>query len=145
MAMREKIAILEGVRTPMGKAGGILKKVPADFLGVCVLKEAMRNSLISPKEVDEVIIGNVAQPANAANIARVIALKAGLGVDVPAYTVHRNCASGMQAITNACESIMCGRAKIVAAGGTESMSNIPLFFNEKMKAFIENLMQANTL
>ena len=98
--------------------------------------EVLQRSGCSPELVDEVIFGNIGQPAEATNIARVIALRAGVGADKPAYTVQRNCASGMQAITSAAEKILTGQARVVLAGGTESMSQIPvqypLAFNEWM-------------
>ena len=91
------------------------------------------------------ILGNVAQPATAANISRVASLKAGLPVSVPAYTVHRNCASGMESITTAANKILAGEAEIIIAGGTESMSNIPFLFNRKMTDFFKNLQKARSL
>ncbi len=127
--MKERIAIVDGVRTPFSKAGGALKKISADDLGAIPVKELLFRLNWNPSEIDEVIIGNVAQPANAANIARVIALKAGISKTVPAYTVHRNCASGMESITSAANKILAGEADVILAGGTESMSNIPLLYN----------------
>ena len=75
------------------------------------------------------IFGNVAQPPEAANIARVIALNAGIPQEIPAYTVHRNCASGFEAITSAYEKMASGEGDTFIVGGTESMSNIPLLFS----------------
>ncbi|HLD76586.1 MAG TPA: acetyl-CoA C-acyltransferase, partial [Rickettsiales bacterium] len=95
--------------------------------------------------IDEVIIGNVAQPADSANIARVIALKAGLPESIPAFTVHRNCASGMEAMTTAMSKIQNGEHQIVLAGGVESMSNIPLFYGKKMTQLFSDLFKAKTL
>lgn len=142
--MRERMAILDGVRTPMGKASGVLRDVAADDLGAFVVREVMARTGVDPHRVDELIFGNVAQPAHAANIARVIALKAGLPIPVPAYTVHRNCASGMESITTAANKITAGEAKIIVAGGTESMSQIPLLYNKPMTRFFENLSKAKT-
>ena len=127
--MKERIAIVDGVRTPFSKAGGALKKISADDLGAIPVKELLFRLNWNPSEIDEVIIGNVAQPANAANIARVIALKAGIPKTVPAYTVHRNCGSGMASVTSAANKILAGEADFILAGGTESMSNIPLIYN----------------
>jgi len=87
----------------------------------------------------------VAQPAHCANIARIIALKAGVPTTVPAVTVHRNCASGMEAVTTAAERLLSGRAKFILAGGTESMSNIPLLYGAKMTALFASLMKAKRL
>ena len=143
--MKERIAIIAGFRSPMGKAGGAMKNLTAHDLGARIVKEVLIRSKVDPKQIDEVIIGNVAQPAEAANIARVIALKAGIPESVPAFTVHRNCASGMEAMTTATSKILNGEAEIILAGGVESMSNIPLFFGKKMTALFANLMKAKTL
>jgi len=142
--VKERIAIIDGIRSPMAKAGTVLKDTPADDLGAAVVREVMNRGGVAPGEIDEVIIGNVAQPANAANISRVIALKAGLPIEVPAYTVHRNCASGMESITDAATKISAGRGSVYLAGGVESMSNIPLLFNREYTAFINRLMRAKT-
>ncbi len=143
--MKERIAIIAGYRSPMGKAGGVLKNLTAHDLGARILKEIVIRSQVDLNKIDEVIIGNVAQPAEAANIARVIALKAGLPESIPAFTVHRNCASGMEAFTLAATKILNGDAEIIVAGGVESMSNIPLFFNKKMTGFFEKLFKSKTL
>ncbi len=143
--MKERIAIIAGFRSPMGKAGGALKNLTAHDLGARIAREVVIRSKIDPNLIDEVIVGNVAQPAEAANIARVIALKAGLPEKIPAYTVHRNCASGMESMTSAATKILMGEAEIILAGGVESMSNIPLFYNKKMTALFANLFKAKTL
>lgn len=143
--MQERIAIIGGIRTPFCKAGGALKNVVADDLAAKIVKELIIRTGIDVNKIDEVIIGNVAQPANATNIARVIALKAGLPKSIPAYTVQRNCASGMEAITSATNKILAGEAEIIIAGGTESMSNIPLFFGKKMTNLFTNLFKARNL
>ena len=143
--MNERIAIIDGIRTPLTKAGDILKSVSADGLGVTVVKEILARTEIDPKLIDEVVIGNVAQPANAANIARVIAIKAGIPIATPAMTVHRNCASGFEAITTSATKLLANQSNIIVAGGTESMSNIPLLYNAKMTSFFENLMKAKSL
>ena len=124
--MSRRVAILDGIRTPFCKAGGVFASVQADDLATGVIKQLLLRTGVDGQEIDEVIIGNVAQPAHAANIARVIALKAGLPTSTPCHTVHRNCASGMQSITAGAAEILAGRADLVLAGGTESMSNVPL-------------------
>jgi acetyl-CoA C-acetyltransferase/acetyl-CoA acyltransferase len=142
--MKERMALIGGYRTPMDKAGGKLKDISADDLAVHVVKETILRTGMDTGLIDELIFGNVAQPANAANIARVIALKSGLPINVPAYTVHRNCASGMESITTAANKIIAGEADIIIAGGTESMSNIPFLFNKKMTDFFKELAKAKT-
>ncbi|HTP60002.1 MAG TPA: thiolase family protein [Spirochaetia bacterium] len=143
--MRERIAVIDGVRTPMAKAGTVLKDSPADDLAAFVVREVLARAQIPAREIDEVVIGNVAQPANAANIARVIALKAGLPASVPAFTVHRNCASGMESITTAALKILSGYGKVFIAGGVESMSNIPLLFPKEYAEFAGRLSRSRTL
>jgi acetyl-CoA C-acetyltransferase/acetyl-CoA acyltransferase len=125
------IAILEGVRTPFAKAFGPLASVPAQDLGRIAAGEALRRAGVRPDAVDQVVFGNVATPADAANVARVIALTTGIPQDRIAHTVHRNCASGMEAITTATQLIRLGEARVVLAGGTESMSLIPLLYNRE--------------
>ena len=142
--MKERIAVVSGIRTPMAKAGTVLKNTSADDLGTAVVRDVVNRSAVDPSEIDEVIIGNVAQPAHAANISRVIALKAGLPVNVPAHTVHRNCASGMESITQAAMRISAGMGDVFVAGGVESMSNIPLFFNAEYSDFMTRLSRAKT-
>ncbi len=135
--MSSRLAIVDGTRTPFCKAGGKLKSVQADDLGAFAVKELLARTGFPAGEIDEMIFGNVAQPIHAANIARVIALKAGLPVDLPAYTVHRNCASGMQAFTSA--------TGVAVVGGTESMSNIPLLYGSHMTELFYHLNRAKTL
>ncbi len=126
----------------MAKAGTALCALNAVDLGVHVTREIVSRGHIKPEEVDEIIFGNVAQPMDAINIARVIAVKAGLPVDKPAFTVQRNCGSGMQSITSAADMIQAGRGSVVLAGGTESMSNIPLIFNRGYTDFISALWKS---
>src|SRR4051812_22420923 len=95
------IAIVEGVRTPFAKAFGTLASVPAQELGRLATQGVLQRADLRPDQIDQVIFGNVALPADAANIGRVIALLAGIPQDRIAHTVQRNCASGMEAITNA--------------------------------------------
>ncbi len=143
--MKERMAIIEGVRTPIAKAGGKFKDLQAETLGARVVQEAVLRSGLEYSDYDEVIIGNVAQPTHAANVARVIALKAGFSDSTIAYTVHRNCASGMESITSATEKILAGSGSIYLCGGVESMSNVPLLFGTQMKNFLETLSRAKTM
>jgi acetyl-CoA acetyltransferase family protein len=138
------IAIVEGVRTPFAKAFGALAGVPAQELGRIAVVELLRRASARPDVVDQVIFGNVAPPAEAANIARVIALTAGVPRDRIAHTVQRNCASGMEAITEAAQLIQLGEAKAVVAGGTESMSRIPLIYNAEATELYMRLARAKT-
>jgi acetyl-CoA C-acetyltransferase/acetyl-CoA acyltransferase len=138
------IAILDGVRTPFTRAGGPLAEVPAQELGRVVVKELLGRTGAGPDQVDQVVFGNVATPADATNIARVIALQSGIPKDRVAHTVQRNCASGLEAITTAAQLVALGEAKIVIAGGTESMSRIPLLYNEEAARQFARLARAKT-
>jgi acetyl-CoA C-acetyltransferase len=123
--MTKEIVIVDGVRTPIGNFGGALKDVTAHKLGEIVVRELMKRTNLDPNLVDEVVYGSVGQYSDATNVARVISLMSGLPIRVPAYTVARNCASGLQAIVNAAQEIMCGEAEIVVTGGVENMSRAP--------------------
>lgn len=140
------VVIVDGVRTPIGNFGGALRDVTAHKMGEIVVRELLSRTGLEPASVEEVIFGCVGQYSDAANIARVISLFAGLPVNVPAYTVQRNCASGMQAIINAYQNIACGDADIQIAGGTESMSQSP-YVNRNMRfgARLKNSVMIDSL
>ena len=140
--MKERIAIIEGLRTPFCKAGGVFKDWEAEDLGAFVVKELLDRVEVSPNEIDELIFGNVLQPPHASNIARVVAFKGGLPVKVPAFTVNRNCASGLEAITTSANEIWNGEAAIIVAGGTESMSNFPVLFGKQMREWLREFSKA---
>jgi acetyl-CoA acyltransferase len=137
-----RVAVVSAARTPFTKAGTVLKRVPAQDLGRIALREALERASVLPEDVDEVIFGNIAQPPEATNIARAVALQAGIPPRVPAYTVNRNCGSALQAVADAALRIREGTARIVAAGGTESMSRIPLFFPESAAAKFARVARA---
>lgn len=141
---KERIAIISGVRTPFCKANGTFKDFDADDLGAIVIREAAAQAKFPVQMIDEVIMGNVMQPTNATNIARVAAIKAGLPENIPAFTVNRNCSSGMEAVITAANKIRLGDAEIVLAGGMESMSNFPVLFPKKMKDFLLKVSKAKT-
>lgn len=138
----ERIAIVNGIRSPIAKAYGKLNHVSVDSLAAIIAKELVLKTGIDYKEFDEVIIGNVSQPVGSANVARVIASLAGFPESTPAYTVHRNCASGMQSISSAIEKIHAKQGEIYLVGGVESMSNIPVLFSNKFKDLLMNLNEA---
>jgi acetyl-CoA acetyltransferase family protein len=124
-----RLVVVDGVRTPFARMGTDLARMGADELGRIAVNALLTRTGLDPKLIDEVIFGCVGQPAEAANVGRVIALRAGIPEHVPAITVHRNCASGCEAITQAYEKMAAGRGSIFVVGGTESMSQIPLLFN----------------
>lgn len=139
------VAVLGGLRTPWAKAGTALKDVHASELGRATAEELLLRLGVSFDQVEEVIFGNVAQPADSANIARVIALRLGLRTETPACTVQRNCASAMEAVTQAFDKIRFGQRDLVLAGGIESMSNIPLLFPESYGRKLVRVMRSRSL
>src|SRR5690625_1075553 len=118
--------IVGSVRTAVGKLGGTLQDVTVDLLAEKVIRELMERTSKDIK-VDEVILGQAKQSADTSNLARLAALRADLPVEVPGYTVHRQCASGLQAINNADMQIRLGLSDVVIAGGAESMSTTPYY------------------
>lgn len=132
------LKVLGGIRTPFAKAFGAFDSLEADALGKAALTGALASLQLSPEKIDEVVFGNVATPVHAANIARVIALESGVPMDRPAHTVSRNCASGMESIVAAWHAIDEGRAAVIAAGGVESMSNIPFQYNKQFQEWMIN-------
>ncbi|HAM41486.1 MAG: acetyl-CoA acetyltransferase [Omnitrophica WOR_2 bacterium RIFCSPLOWO2_02_FULL_63_16] len=123
--MSTQVVIVEGLRTPQGVFGGALKSFTAQRLGELVIRELLTRTRVRPDTIEEVVFGCVGQTSDAPNVARVIALLAGLPNRVPAYTVQRNCASGLQAVINAYQNILCGERDVQIAGGTECMSAAP--------------------
>ncbi|MBS7525272.1 thiolase family protein [Fusibacter paucivorans] len=124
--MRE-VVVVEALRTPIGKLGGTLGGMSAEALTSIVIDGVVKATGIHKSEIDEVICGQAKQSTDAPNIARVASLMSDLPIDMPAYTVHRQCASGMQAILNAMMQIQTGLSDIVIAAGVESMSTAPFY------------------
>ncbi|MFE4046814.1 thiolase family protein [Priestia sp. YIM B13490] len=122
--------IVESVRTPIGKLGGALSNVLVDFLAAKVIKEVVNRSELDPGLVDEVILGQAKQNADSSNLARLALLRAELPVQIPGYTLHRQCGSGLQAINNADIQIKLGLSDVVIAGGAESMSTAPYYIRQ---------------
>ena len=123
----KEVVIVESVRTAIGKLGGSLMTQTADYLGAVVLKELLARTQIDPNEVDEVILGQAKQSADQSNVARLASLRADIPLEVPGYTVHRQCGSGLQSINNAAQQIALGLSDVIIAGGTESMSTAPYY------------------
>jgi len=121
----KEVVIVDAVRTPVGNHGGMLRDFDATTLAQIVMKAVLERTKIDPAIISEVIFGCVFQSSDAPNVARVAALKAGIPKEVPAYTVARNCDSGMDAIVNAWRGIQVGDGDVYLVGGVESMSNIP--------------------
>lgn len=130
--MKQKVYVIDGARTPFLKA----KSKPGPFSGgdlaVACSRALVARQKFAPTAFDEVIVGAAMPSADEANIGRVVALRVGCGDKVPAWTVMRNCASGMQALDSACANILAGRSHLVLAGGTDAMSHAPLLFGPAM-------------
>ena len=144
--MLRDVFIVEGFRTPFCKFGTDLADEPIAHLGVSPAKAIFASTGIDPSCVDEVIFGCCMQPGNTiGNIARVIGVRSGVPITSPAMTVHRNCASGFEAITYACDKAAAGKGDVFLVGGVESMSQAPfLYSREATKKFI-NLSRSKTL
>jgi len=136
--------IIAGIRTPFCRMGSDFDGLGADDLGRYACTALLLRTGIDPALIDEVIFGCVAQPADAANVARVIALRSGIPQHIPAATVHRNCASGMEAITSAHQRMMAGMGDLFLVGGTESMSSVPMMFSHAAALKFGELAKAKT-
>ena len=121
------VYILSAVRTPVGRYGGSLAAFSAPDLGVVAARAALERAGVLPEQVNEVIFGHARQAGNGPNPARQIAVRAGIPVEVPAYTVNQACASGLKAIALGYDQIVLGRAEVVLAGGVEAMSRVPYY------------------
>ena len=138
------VYLVDGKRTPQVKAGTELKEIAAPYLGHYLIRHLMDKYAIPNDMIDEVIVGNTGTPAKYPNVGRVIALEAGLNKKTSGYSVHRNCASGMEALSQAYVKIASGRSELLFAGGVESMSQMPLMFNKEMTEFFAQMMKAKS-
>lgn len=121
----KEVVIVSAVRTAIGKYGGTLKDVSAVDLGSIVIKEALNRAGIKPELVNEVIMGNVIQAGLGQSPARQAAVKAGLPVEIPSFTINKVCGSGLRAVSLAAQMIKAGDADVIVAGGMENMSAAP--------------------
>jgi len=119
------VVIVAAVRTAIGSFGGALSKLSAVQIGTIAAKEAIKRSGVKPELIQDAIIGNVIQAGLGQNVARQVAIYAGMSDESTAFTLNMVCGSGLRAVSMAAQTIMCGDADIVLAGGTESMSNAP--------------------
>ena len=124
------VVITSAVRTAIGNLGGTLKNIAPEDMTKVVIERAIEKSQIEKTQIEEVVIGQTKQTTDAPNIARVASLKAGIPEEVPGYTVHRQCSSGMQAIINASWQIQAGYGGVILAGGVESMSTAPYYIRK---------------
>jgi acetyl-CoA C-acetyltransferase len=123
----EEVVLVSGCRTPIGRLGGAFQEYSASDLAAVVIREAVCRAGIKPEQVDQVILGCVGQVMEDGYISRHAAVKAGLPIEVPAYTVNRICGSGLEAINTAARWIECGDASVIVAGGAENMTMMPYY------------------
>src|SRR5579883_1121564 len=128
--------LLDGLRSPFGRYGGVLTGVRADDLAAAVIAAVVALTRIPAERIDDVILGCANQAGDDnRNVARMSALLAGLPVSVPGVTVNRLCGSGMQAVADACRLVATGEAELVIAGGVEHMSRSPLVMAKPSEAW----------
>ncbi len=139
------IYVVDGARTPFLKARGKRGPFAAADLAVSAGRDVLARQPFSPDAIDEVIIGCMNPSEDEANIGRIISMRLGCGKETPAWTVQRNCASGLQSIDSAMKDIALGRHDLVLAGGTEAMSRAPLIFQPDMANWFARLNSAKTL
>ena len=130
MSELKEVVIVSGVRLPVGSYGGSLKNTSAIDMGAMVVKEAVKRAGIESSVVDEVIIGQVGEVAENGFVARAISLKAGMPKETTAYSVNRQCGSGLQSIADAVMEIQTGQADVVVAGGAENISQLPYYVKD---------------
>src|SRR5207344_792104 len=128
--------VISGVRTPIGRYGGVLSHVRPDDLAALAVSTAVQRARVDPAEIDDVYLGAANQAGeDNRNVARMAVLLAGLPESVAGVTVNRLCASGLSAVVSACHAVAVGDADVVVAGGVESMSRAPLVMAKPDKAF----------
>ncbi len=140
-----RLVIVDGVRTPFVRIGTDFAGLGADELGRMAVSALLARTGIDPAVVDEVIFGCVGQPVETVNIARVIALRTGIPAAVPALTVCRNCASGLESLTQAHQKLLAGEGRVFIVGGVESMTGYPLLFPHSASEKFARLNKARSL
>ena len=131
--MMKEVVIVSAVRTPIGSFNGGLASFSAVDLGSRTIAEAIKRAQVQPDQVNEVIFGNVLQAGLGQNVARQCAIKAGVSVETPSFTVNKVCGSGLKSVNLAAQALMLDDADIVVAGGTESMSQAPYALDNKAR------------
>ena len=142
---KRKVYIVGASRTPFLKVTAGLNPFSASDLAVAAGRHLLLRQHVMPTDLSQVIVGCAIPAANEANIARIVALRLACGFSVPAWTVQRNCASGLQAITSAAEAIASGESDLVLAGGTDAMSHAPLLFRPEFSNFLQKFLRCKTL
>ncbi len=144
-AFAKPVYIIDGARTPYLKARGRQGPFSASDLAVKSGRALLARQTFRPTDIDEVVMGCINPSEDEANIARIVSLRLGCGDDVPAWTVQRNCGSGLQAIDSAAKDIAAGRHHLVLAGGTEAMSRAPLLLRPQMVNWLADLHAAKNV
>lgn len=139
-----EIVLAAGLRTPQMKAGGVFAEEDPGHLASALVRELLARTGLDGSEFDEVVLGCVGQPSTQANVARVIALRAGLPESIPARTVARNCASGMESVTSAITSILAGQGSAFLCGGVEVMSSYPLIMGKRLTKLFGKLSRTRS-
>src|SRR5690242_20406083 len=134
--MTESIYIVDGARSPFLKSRNRPGPFAASDLATAAGRSLLVRQSFAPTDLDEVILGCAAPSVDEVNIGRVVALRMGCGHKVPGWTVMRNCASGMQALDSAIDSMRVGRSQLVLAGGVDALSRAPLPFSDAMVAWL---------
>lgn len=130
MTQANDIVIVSGVRTAIGTFNGSLKHTHQHDLGAAVIREAIARAGIAPQDIDETIVGNVGQIAESGFIARICQLRAGIPQESTAYSVNRQCGSGLQALADGMMQLQSGQAEVVVACGTENMTQLPYYLRK---------------
>ena len=139
------IYIIDGARTPFLKARNAPGPFAASDLATAAGSALLARQRFAPDQLDEVILGCAAPSPDETNIGRMVALRLGCGLDVPGWTVMRNCASGMQALDSAMANIQSGRSQLVLAGGVDALSRAPLLYSDTMVLWFAQMMAARTM
>src|SRR5688572_26378912 len=140
-----RVAIVAGVRTPFAKAGSVLKSISAIDLGKLIVAELLQRAELDGTEVEGLVFGTVVPSVLAPNIAREVSLIPALPKGVQAFSVSRACASANQAITDAADQIALGHMDVAIAGGSESLSNIPILHSKGMSDILVAASKAKTM
>ncbi|KKI47179.1 acetyl-CoA C-acyltransferase FadI [Hafnia alvei] len=141
----DRIAIVQGLRTPFARQATAFHGIPAVDLGKMVVSELLARSNISPEAIDQLVFGQVVQMPEAPNIAREIVLGTGMSIHTDAYSVSRACATSFQAIANVAESIMAGTISVGIAGGADSSSVLPIGVSKALARTLVDANKARTL
>ena len=131
----KQAVIIDAIRTPIGKLNGAMKDIQPEDMAAFLMQEIIKRNSICSEDINAVIMGHAKQSSDQPNIARIAALIAKLPIEIQAYTVHRQCGSGMQAVHNAAQEIMCGLSDVVLAGGVESMSNAQYYIRKARRGY----------